>query len=126
MKKFLADIPLFPDNTRLKGYGSLGLSTKSPTDAGSVFANIISTTLGLLTTIAAIWFTILLVTGAYGIMSAGGDKGKLEDARRKLSTAVLGFVVVIIGIFVVNLVGYLIGFGNLLDPATLIDTIRIN
>jgi len=123
MKK-LADIPLFGGD-RLKGFGSLGLEDKDPDQAGSIFANIISSTIGLLTIIAAIWFIILLITGAYGFMTAGGDKGKVEEAKRRITTALIGFVIVIIGIFIVNLVGYLIGFGAILDPAGLIEDIGI-
>jgi len=44
-------------------------------------------------TIAALLVFIYLLWGAIGWITAGGDKGKIETARNKITTAVIGVVV---------------------------------
>ena len=98
-----------------KGFGNLGLVGLSSGDAPSVFNSLISSTIGLLTMIAGIYFIFLLMFGAIGYMGAGGDKAAMEAARKKISTGLLGLVIVISAIFVISLIGYLLGL-DILNP----------
>ena len=107
----------------LEGIGPLGLKGKSPEDAPGVFTNFMSTMVGLLTIIASIWIVFTIIIGAYGIMSAGSDKAKLEAAKGKLTSGIIGLVIVISAIFIVGLIGKLIGIPNILNPAELINQI---
>ena len=94
----------------LRGIGPLGLEGQEEGSASlGVFAQILSTTIGIITIIAGIWFTFLLITGAIGIMSAGSDKGAMENARKRLMGGLIGLVVVIAGIFLIDLIGKIIG-----------------
>jgi len=115
MKNLLAaDIPISPDGG-FTGFGKLGLQGSLATNADVTFTNIISSVIGLMTVVAAIWFLILLITGAIGYMSAGGDKTAVETARKKITNGLIGFIIVIISIFIVKLVGYLLGIPNILN-----------
>lgn len=107
----------------LTGIGCLGLV--NCTDPLSVFNRIISTTVGLMTAIGAIWFLFILITGAYGIMSSGGDKGANEQARKKIQTGLTGLIVVIAAVFIIDLIGWLLGFNLILNPGNIIESIRI-
>jgi hypothetical protein len=108
----------------LKGFGSLGLDVPGGGAAApGIFNKFISGTIGLMTVIAAIWFTFLVITGAYGIMSSGGDKTAMETARKIITSGVVGFIVVIAAIFIVELIGKIIGFDLILNPAQLIKEI---
>ena len=100
-----------------------GLGTyASPGDtAPTIFAQFISTIIGLMTVIAAIWFVFLLVGGAIGIMTSGGDKMALESARKRMTTGVIGFVVVVLAMFIMDLVASLLGVENILDMQNVID-----
>ena len=118
----IADILLSPEDG-FEGRGPLGLEGKDPTQAGEVFSDFISTVIGLITIIAFIWFTFLMVTGGYGFMSAGGDKQALETARKKITTGIVGVIIVIAAVFIVDLIGELIGIPEILNPAKLIETI---
>ena len=113
MKNLIArEIPL---GGPLEGIGPLG----TPGGAGgaaTLFNNIISSVIGLITIIAGIWFIFLLISGAIGIMSAGGDKTSLEGARRRITTGIIGLIVVVAGIFLVDLIGGLLGL-DILQPA---------
>lgn len=73
------------------------------------FAKILSTAIGLMTIIGFIWFMFILFTGAIGIIGSGGDKQAYEGARKKITTGLIGLVVLIAAIFILDLVGIIIG-----------------
>jgi len=119
MIKLLADdIPLAPDGG-FTGIGPLGEAADSDT-AINRFSGIISSVIGIITVIAVIWFIFLLITGAVGIMSSGGDKAKVQAARSKITWGLVGLMVVVAGIFIIQLVGGLIG----LDILNIGETIK--
>lgn len=103
-----------------EGFGPLGNPSGSGIDT---FTSFISSAIGLMTIIAFIWFIFLLITGAIGIMTAGGDKQALEGARKKITNGITGLVVVIIATFILNLLGTLLGIPNILNLGQLFGTI---
>jgi len=106
-----------------KGFGPLG----NPEGSGiSIFSRFISSAIGLMTIIAVIWFIFILISGAIGIIGAGGDKATLESSRKRITSGLVGLVVVILGIFIVDLVGTLIGIPDILNLGKLFDLIKIN
>lgn len=105
----------------ISGIGNIG----NTADPAGTFNKIISSTIGLLTIIAAIWFFFVFITGAYGIISSGGEKGAYEAAQKKIRTGLIGLVVVIAAIFIFDLAGWILGFGNILNPGNLIINIGI-
>ncbi len=123
MINFLAQRPIPVGN--LRGIGNLGLQTGAPSKASDLFNTFISSAIGLLTIVAAIWFTFIFITGAYGIMSSGGEKGAYENAQKKISTGLTGLIVVIAATFIIDLVGWLLGFDLILNPANLLLKIAI-
>jgi hypothetical protein len=72
-----------------------------------------------MTLVAIIWFVFVFITGAIGIISSGGDKQALETARKKITTGLIGLVLVIIAIVAINLIGYLFGIPDILQIQTL-------
>lgn len=113
-----ADIKLAPLGG-FKGFGKLGLQGELSTNADLVFTKFISSAIGVMTIIAFIWFIFIFFIGAIGIISSGGDKQALESARKKITSGIIGIVVVIAAIFVIKLIGYLIGIPDILNFASL-------
>ena len=107
----------------LRGIGPLGLEGKTADQAPTVFNNFISGVIGLMTVIAILWFVFLLIGGSYGFMTAGGDKAQLETARKKIFTGIVGFVIVIAAVFIVDLIGKIIGIDDIINPAKLLNPI---
>lgn len=103
----------------INGIGPLG----QPAGAENRFAQIISSAIGLITIVAFIFFLFTLISGAINIITAGGDKGKLEDARGKITTGVIGVGVVIAGYFIVDLVARILGIPNIFNFAAMINII---
>lgn len=89
------------------------------TGAAVTLEGIISTAIGVMTIIAFIWFVIQFFIAAVQIIGSGGDKAALTSARSKLSTSVIGLIVVIGAIFFIELVGTILG----LDILSLADLI---
>jgi len=118
MNIFLNAIPVAPRG----GFslpGPLGNSARIA-NAPMTLENIISTAIGVMTIIAFIWFIIQFFISAIQIINSGGDKNALAGARSKLSTSVIGLVVVIGAIFFIELIGYILG----LDILSLADLIN--
>ncbi|OGM04001.1 hypothetical protein A2715_03900 [Candidatus Woesebacteria bacterium RIFCSPHIGHO2_01_FULL_39_32] len=109
----------------LSGIGNLGLQGGTYSNAITLLAQVISAIIGLLTIIGALYFMFMLITGAIAIISSGGDKAAYENARRKLSTGVIGFVAVIAGMFIMSLIAILLGLPSILDLGAMIEAIRL-
>ncbi|HKB88110.1 MAG TPA: hypothetical protein VKC53_00525 [Patescibacteria group bacterium] len=103
------------------GFGPLGTAGSNGV---SVFSKFISSIVGLMTIIAIIWFVFTFIAGAIGIIGAGSDKNALEGSRKKIVNGIIGLVVTVAAIFIINLVGYLLGFKNILDIGTLINSLN--
>lgn len=116
MNKFLASgEPIGPPIEGLGRYAS------PSADAPKFFAQFISTIIGLMTLIAAIWFVFLLIGGAIGIMTSGGDKMALENARKKMTTGVIGFIIVVLAMFIMDFMASLLGVEDILNMQSVID-----
>ncbi|OGM55860.1 hypothetical protein A3F62_05595 [Candidatus Woesebacteria bacterium RIFCSPHIGHO2_12_FULL_44_11] len=99
-----------------RGIGPLGLEGKAEGSWGlRVFNSTISTAIGVMTVVAIIWFTFQLITGAIAIIGASGDKAKMENAKGKITSALIGLVIVIASVFLIDLIGNLIGIPNILE-----------
>jgi len=114
MKNLLADLQIAPSGG-FTGFGKLGLQGSLASNADITFTNFLSSTIGVLTIIAIIWFVFIFITGAISYMSAGGDKAAIESSGKKILSGIIGLVMVIVAIFVVKLIGYLIGIPDILN-----------
>lgn len=108
----------------LRGFGRLGLEGKTSwfevlTASTTTLAGILSVIIGTLTVVAAIWFLFKIISGGIAILSSGGDKGKLADARSSITTGLVGLFIVIFAVIFVGFIGSLIGI-DFLDIGKLI------
>lgn len=103
----LSDISIAPKD----GYRGLGDGILSNVSGSGVstFSKIISMAIGVMTVVAIIWFLFTLMTGAIGMISSGGDKQALESSRKKITTGMVGLVIILVATFLLDLVGYIFG-----------------
>jgi len=115
MEKIIAQAPDFPYTFpgRIVGEGEWA---DPGNDATTFLTDIISTVVGLMTLIAGIFFFFILLSGAIGWISSGGDRQKIESARQRVFNGVIGIVVVVAAIFIIQIVGGVIGFPDILRP----------
>jgi len=107
----------------LRGIGNYGLEGLSAGQSPSLFSQILTAIVGLMTLIAGIWFIFLLLAGGIAWIGSGGDKGKLAQARTQMFTGVIGLAIVVAALFIAEIIGGLIGFGNILNPVTYINNL---
>lgn len=84
-------------------------------DGTNQLESIISTVIGVLTLVAVIFFVVQIILAGYGFMSAQGDKGKIETARKRLTDSILGITIVVIAFGAGALIANLVGLGNVFD-----------
>lgn len=114
MMKLAADIKLY-DGQGLYGFGPLGLAGKTADDAPTLFATFISSAVGLMTLIGIIWFVFIFFTGAIGIITSGGDKNSMEQAKKKLSSGIIGLVIMLFTVLIIGFIGNIFGLNNILN-----------
>ena len=104
----------------------LSISSESQVDLGShgfiptifgigpgapetAFGSWITAILSLVMTIAGLLLLLYLIWGGVEWITSGGDKGKVESARNKITNAIIGIIVlaasVAIFVFVQNMIG---------------------
>jgi len=106
------------------GLGPLGTPATTPQDPGaSSLTNFISMTVGVMTIVAFIWFIFTLFIGAIGWLASGGDKARLQEAQKKITTAIIGLVIVISAIFLIKIIEVIFNI-NILDITTLIKNLE--
>lgn len=118
--KQIAQIKLGPEGG-FRGFGALGLEGgQSPTET---FNKFLSTTIGVMSIVAFVWFTVQLFIGVVSIIGSGGDKNKLESAKTKIGSAVTGLVITVAAIFFIQLIGDVLGIPNILNPGAFVDSV---
>jgi hypothetical protein len=76
-----------------------------PSDAGVIIRY--GVTIAIIAAIILALF--FLIWGGLQWITSGGDKAKLEGARKTLTFAVIGLIVVFLGFFIVNTLGRFFG-----------------
>ncbi|OQA93689.1 MAG: hypothetical protein BWY24_00285 [Microgenomates group bacterium ADurb.Bin219] len=105
---------------RLEGLGPLGENFKNligtnitlPLD---LLNRIISIGIGLITLFAFLYFILQFFTAALKWITAGGDQKSIEGAQKQITNSLIGLVIVVSAIFIIELVGMVLGI-ELLNP----------
>ncbi len=118
MKRLAADFTFAPPDG-FSGPGGGAFENPGADPAGN-FETLITTIIGVMTVVAGIWFIFVLFIGAIGWITAGGDKGAVETARKRISSGITGLTVVVIAIFLASMVGQFLGF-DILNLAEMIN-----
>lgn len=99
--------------------------TEAGTTQEGVLANfdlIISNLLGLFTIVGALIFVIYFLMAAIQWITAGGDAGKLTEAREKIVQGIIGLIILVAAYGILGLIGTLVGI-DILNPVTQLEKI---
>ena len=103
----LADI----DFGNLRGFGRIGLegftlgSASTKQESIFVLSAILRVVIGTMTVVASIWFLFKIITGGLAIMSAGGEQGKLAEARSSITSGLVGLIIVLTATIILGFIG---------------------
>lgn len=115
---YLAQIPLGRIGEG-EGFGPFNTLTEIG-EAASAFTSILSKIIGIMTVIAGIWFFFILIMGAFGFLTAGGDPKKIESATKRIGNGITGLIVIVLAYALISLIGRILGF-NILNPQDVIE-----
>lgn len=82
---------------------------------GDVFASIIVTVWKTAITLGGLALLVMLLTGAFGWITAGGEKGKVEAARERITQSIIGLLILVGTVAITAFVGAAFKI-NLLTP----------
>jgi len=71
------------------------ISGSVPTDPGKGLAFYIAALWQTVVTVGGIAFIIYLVWGGIEYLTSGGDKGRIDDAQKKITSSIIGIVILI-------------------------------
>ena len=89
-------------------YGS-NLVSRSDAGFGTWLSNILQVVM-VIGTIACLGFLIL---GAIGWITSGGDKNKVEQARDRITNAVIGLILLAVTLAIFNILAGFLGIDNI-------------
>jgi hypothetical protein len=79
-----------------------------------------------MTVAAGIWLMFQILIAGINWLSSGGDKGKIESARNRLTNALIGIVIVAAGWAILALAGKFLNWDILItDPGAIIDSLDL-
>ncbi len=94
-----------------------------PTGYALSIGSLISALLTLIMVIAALLVFLYLIWGGIEWVSSGGDKGKVENARNKITAAVIGLIVIAASWAILTLALNFLGFEGFTDVFDKMKTI---
>lgn len=88
------------------------IEINSTTFAPAKFATIgglLNLVIPLITIVAALLLLAMLMMGGFTWLTAGGDHKRVEEAQKRITFAILGFIIIVIAYLVTKIVGYITG-----------------
>jgi hypothetical protein len=77
--------------------------------------NLITSVLTIVMVVAILLVLLYLIMGGIEWITSGGDKGKTESARNKITSAIIGIIILAAAYALTQLVAYILGFNGLND-----------
>lgn len=92
-------------------FGSLE-NKATPSLGGTDLGNIISKLLPYIFPLAGIVLLLYLLFAGFQFLTSAGDPKKVEQAKERLTSALIGFAIVFAAYWIVQIVGIVLGLGS--------------
>jgi hypothetical protein len=99
---------------KIPGYGDVQTPENIPSGANAP-SDIINLGLGIIVTIGIVASLIFLLYAGVLWITSQGDKAKLDRARRTITYAIVGLIIILLSFTIVRIVGFLLGAQVLQD-----------
>lgn len=73
---------------------------------------IINTLIGFLYPFAGLILFFILVWGGYGLLLSRGDPEKIKGAKGKITSGLIGFILLVLSYFMVKVIAFIFGLNN--------------
>ena len=91
-------------------------NSDTPTNVGGLseikFQNvgeIINKAIPYILAFAGFGLLLMLISGGYSFLTSAGDAKKLEGGKQRMTNALMGFIIIIVAFWVVQIIGQLFG-----------------
>lgn len=81
---------------------------------GGNLGDVISTVLNYAFYLGGVALVLYFLFGGFQLFTSGGDQKKVAEGKTTITNAVVGFVIVFVAFWIVQLIGSLLGISNLL------------
>lgn len=96
------------------------------TDADTLLSTVIRNAITFIFSFASVALVLIFMWGAVDWIISGGDKEKISSARKKITAAITGFIILSLSFFIISVIGVMFGINPfqglkipyLGDPAT--------
>jgi hypothetical protein len=95
-------------------FGSLE-AVAAPAFAGGTLGNIVNSAILYLFPIAGFLLLIYLIYGGYQYLLSGGDPKSIDAGKKNITYAVIGFIIIFLAYWIVQIVGRILGIGAIGD-----------
>lgn len=95
--------------------GGLGISKDSGASVEKVIENIVVNVISIFFAVGGIGVIVYFVWGAVDWILSGGDKEKISNARKKMTHAIIGLILLSLSFVFINLIGEIVGFNPLVN-----------
>jgi hypothetical protein len=86
----------------------------------------ISMIIGVMTIAASVWFLLQILIAGIAWITSAGDKGKLGEARDRITNAFIGLVIVVAGWAILAIAGIFFGYDIVISsPTQLINFLKL-
>jgi len=102
----------------LSGFETLDNFLKGLNDISSPIQMInkgVGLAIGLITSVAFLYFMFLFFTASISWLSAGGDQKKVESAGKQIYNAIIGLILVVAAQAITGIIGKILGL-DILNP----------
>ena len=87
----------------------------TPSLGGTTLGNLVSILVTYLLPLAGLLLLLYLVFAGFQYLTSGGDPKKIEVAKQKLTSGIIGFIVVFISYWLVQLVARVLGLTKITE-----------
>ncbi len=103
------------------------ISLTDPTAGLRAVTTVVSSIIGVMTIAGGIWFLFQLLIAGINWISAEGDAKKLQQAQQRITSALIGLLIVISGMIILALASKFLGYDLLLtNPGDIINNLKIS
>jgi hypothetical protein len=92
--------------------GDGGPTIKGPLDDSFGLGTIISKSLAFIMPMAGIILLFVLISGGYDYMMSQGNPDKIKSGQAKITSGIIGFVLLIASYLITRLIAYIFGLGG--------------
>jgi hypothetical protein len=108
---------------QLLAYTLTGPGIQPGADSVSTLEKIISSIIGILTTVGVIYFTLQIILAGFSLIASKGDPKEFEASKKRLTTNIIGLVIIVVAYGLGALIASLLGMSSIFDLSTVFQPI---